>query len=183
MKTKVLTIPNVLTIGRLIFLFPFVFIALDSPIVGAVLAAILAFTDFLDGWIARRFNQTSELGRILDPISDRALFLTTFVVFIATDSIPIWFVVVIGTREALIALGTIIVLFKKKIRLDVTFRGKVSAFAAMAATPSWVLSSETSGIQSNFWTAFAIFCTAIAVPTGYYSLYEYFRAFITHPQN
>ena len=120
MQSKVLTLPNVLTVARLIFLFPFVFIALDSPVTGAVLAAVLAFTDFLDGWIARKFNQTSELGRILDPISDRALFLVSFGVFMATKSIPIWFVVIIGLRELLIVVGTVIVFFAKKIRLDVS---------------------------------------------------------------
>ncbi len=177
MNSRILTIPNVLTIARLIFLGPFIFIALDSPITGAVIAAILGFTDFLDGAIARKFNQTSELGRILDPISDRALFIISFAVFTITGSIPIWFVGIIGLREVLIILGTGIVLIRQKTRLDVTQSGKISAFASMVATPSWVLATKTTGIQSVIWTIFSWVCTLIAIPTGFYSLYEYYRAF------
>ena len=145
--------------------------------VGAVIAAILGFTDFLDGWIARRFNQTSELGRILDPISDRALFVTSFAVFLATQSIPLWFVLVIGIREVLITLGTFYVFLTSKIRLDVSNYGKISAFAAMVATPSWVMSSETIGSLHIFWTILALLCTLIAIPSGYYSILQYWVQF------
>lgn len=176
-KNRILTIPNILTFARLIFLGPFVFIALDNPTAGAIIAAALGFTDFLDGWIARKFHQESELGRIIDPISDRALFVVSFIVFIATGSIPIWYVVVIGTRELLIILGTIFIVAKKQTRLDVTMYGKVSAFAAMAATPCWVLNSESAGTASAIWLALAMVATIIAIPTGYYSIYEYFRAY------
>ena len=174
-KGRILTIPNVLTIARLIFLVPFVFITLDSPFAGAIIAAILGFTDFLDGWIARRFHQESELGRILDPISDRALFLVSFIVFMATGTIPIIYVAIIGLREFLIALGTIAVVVNKRVRLDVTQWGKRSAFAAMAATPSWVMVHETFGNVRFTWLLFAWICTIFAVPAGYYSLIEYLR--------
>lgn len=177
MTNKVLTIPNILTIARLIFLVPFAFIALESPFTGAILAAVLGFTDFLDGWIARKFHQESELGRLLDPISDRALFVISFVVFVATQTIPLWYVAIIGLREVLIIGGTAFVVAKKQTRLDVTLYGKISAFAAMAATPSWVMAHETAGVVHNGWAVFALICTAVAIPTGYYSLIEYFKAF------
>ncbi len=177
MPNRVLTIPNIITIARLIFLVPFVFIALESPVLGAVIAAVLGFSDYLDGWIARRFNQQSELGRILDPISDRALMLTSFITFLAINAIPIWFAVLVGAREIAVVLGTAFIFSKKRVRLDVNHIGKISAFAAMAATPCWVVASETSGTAHVLWTAAALVASAIAIPTGYYSLIEYLRAY------
>ncbi len=177
MTSRVLTIPNILTLARLIFL-PFLFaIALSDPVLAAIIAAFLGFTDFLDGYIARRFNQESELGRILDPISDRALVLTTFVVFTITQSLPLWYVVLVGSREVLITIGTAIVFLSKKIRLDINQVGKVSAFAAMAATPAWVFYFETSEPISNLWLVLAVIGSIITIPSGFISLFKYYQAF------
>lgn len=177
MANKILTIPNILTIARLILLVPFAVIALDNPFLGAIIVAILGFTDFLDGWIARTFNQESELGRLLDPISDRTLFVVSFVVFTITETIPLWYVAIIGLREVIIVIGTTFVVAKKQTRLDVTIYGKISAFAAMAATPAWVLTHETAGSVHTSWAVFALICTSVAIPTGYYSIGEYVRAY------
>ncbi|HMS25580.1 MAG TPA: CDP-alcohol phosphatidyltransferase family protein [Acidimicrobiia bacterium] len=176
-KGRILTIPNVITIARLIFLVPFVFITLNSPITGAIIAAVIGFTDYLDGWIARHFHQESELGRILDPIADRTLTFTSFIVFIVTGTLPLWFAIVVGIRELAVSLGTLVIFRKKTLRLDVNYVGKVSAFGVMAATPSWVMAHEVAGNAHTGWTVFAGICTIIAIPTGYYSLIEYVRAY------
>lgn len=177
MPHKLWTIPNVITIARLVLLVPFVFIALDDPLTGAIFVSVLAATDHLDGWIARRFHQESEFGRILDPISDRTLVLTSFIVFLVVGALPLWFAVLVGFREIAVTLGTAVIYLKKHVRLDVNYIGKVSAFAAMTATPCWVAASETSGTAQTFWTAVAIIASAIAIPAGYYSLFEYVRAY------
>lgn len=175
--TRIKTIPNIITICRLVFLVPFIFIALDDPFVGAIIAAALGATDFLDGWIARKFHQESELGRILDPISDRALMLVSLTVFLIADVLPIWFVVVIGIRELAVTFGTLFIFSKKKVRMDVNYIGKVGAFAAMVATPAWVMSETTHGTVQTLWLWFAIFESIIAIGGGYYSLIEYVKAY------
>lgn len=177
MSQRVWTIPNLLTFFRLTFLPFFVVIALHSPMTGAILAAALGATDFLDGWIARRFNQESELGRILDPISDRALVLVSFIVFIIVGALPLWYVLTVGFREILITLGTIIVFFSKRVRLDINMMGKISAFAAMTATPCWVLQFETHGGVSDFWLGLAVIGSIISIPLGYFSLVQYYQAY------
>jgi cardiolipin synthase len=176
-RSKVWTIPNILTFLRLGCLPIFVYVAVQSPFAGAIFVAVLASTDYLDGWIARRFHQESELGRILDPISDRALVLISFVVFIITGSIPWWYAILVAGREILITIGTLIVFWSHKVRLDVNRMGKVSAFAAMVATPSWVLYSETHGTVKTFWGLVAWISSIITIPTGYYSLVHYYREY------
>lgn len=177
MSHKIWTVPNTITFARLILLVPFVFIAKDNPLTGAIFISVLAATDYLDGLIARRFNQQSELGRVLDPISDRVLVLTSFIVFLVVGALPLWFAVLVGLREVAVTIGTAVIFFKKRVRLDVNYIGKVSAFAAMTATPCWVASNETSGSAHMLWTAAAFIASAIAIPTGYYSLFEYVRAY------
>ncbi len=72
------TVPNYLTFGRLFaaLLFPFVYVMLPHPYsdaVALVLFTVAALTDFLDGWLARRWEQTTAIGRLLDPIADKAM--------------------------------------------------------------------------------------------------------------
>lgn len=172
-----MTVPNILTFLRLILIPVFVVVAFSSPFSAALIIGVLATTDWIDGYIARRFHQESELGRILDPISDRLLTLTGFVTFFAVGAIPLWFVLVVGARELLVSVGTIGIYFQKHIRLDVNYSGKVSAFAAMTATPSWVFVHETHGNVHMAFLFLGVFSTTVAIVTGYYSLYEYLKAY------
>ncbi|MFN8015093.1 MAG: CDP-alcohol phosphatidyltransferase family protein [Acidimicrobiia bacterium] len=179
---RIFTVPNALTVIRTICLIPMVMIGIDHPITAAIIAAFLGATDFLDGYIARRFNQESQLGRIIDPISDRLLLIVSFTLFIYTRSIPMWFVLAVGLRELLITAGTLYVLFKEKVRLDVNKIGKTSAFAAMVATPAWVFFNESSPDISYIWLFVAIVSTLIAVPAGYISIFQYFKQLKTQNQ-
>lgn len=174
---KNFNIPNSLTIARIIFLVPMFIIGLDRPFLGALIAAILGITDFIDGYIARRFNQATALGRILDPISDRLLLISSFALFWITETVPLWFLIIVGTREILVAIGTLIIFIKKLTRPDVNKLGKISAFAAMMATPSWVVVNTHHGLPEKLFLVMAIIETAISIPTGYISLYEYTSIF------
>ena len=70
------TIPNILTIFRFFLVYPIVLLILDSNFLWAILLYVLAaFTDFFDGFIARKFNYISDFGKIADPISDKTLIL------------------------------------------------------------------------------------------------------------
>ncbi len=168
-----LNIPNTLSVIRIIALIPMFIIGLDRPFLGALIAAILGITDFIDGYIARRFNQITKFGRIIDPISDRLLLITSFVLFLITKTVPLWFLVIIGLREILVAIGTIIIFIKKLPRPDVNKLGKISAFGAMVATPSWVVVYTHYGLPEKLFLVLALLSTIVSIPTGYISLYEY----------
>ena len=97
------SVPNILTIARMVALIPIVILLTrDDP--GARWAALAIFalaavTDALDGWLARRMNADSTLGRILDPIADKVLVCGVIVTLTATQEIPVIAALIIVTRE------------------------------------------------------------------------------------
>jgi len=176
MRGPILTIPNVLTFIRLMLTPVFIYVALNEPVAGAIMLAILASTDFIDGYIARKFNQESPLGRLLDPISDRLLTICAFIVFITTDSIPLWFVIIFGLREILVSIGTVIIGLMKKVRLDVNVSGKSSALAAMIAVPAWVFHNEIDNAHFIY-LSIALAGSIVSIVSGYISIYQYAKAY------
>jgi len=73
-----------------------------SLTVAFLLFILASFTDFLDGFIARRYNKVSDLGKLLDPIADKILILGVFLAFLALGRINIWMVIIIMIREFII---------------------------------------------------------------------------------
>jgi cardiolipin synthase len=134
---RVLTIPNVITIVRLCLLPVFVWLLFgeDDRASAAWLLAALGTTDFFDGYIARHFNQVSELGKVLDPVADRLLFFVGIGSILVDGSIPVWFAVAVLAREALVAAATLALAAMGAARVDVTWFGKAGAFALMMSVP------------------------------------------------
>jgi cardiolipin synthase len=109
-----LTIPNALTIGRLVAIVPFAFLAMHGKDRAALILFLVAgLTDTLDGTIARRFGQTSKIGRLLDPLADKLFTGAAFVVLSVfrgdLASIPIWVMVAVLLRDVLILCGSFLV--------------------------------------------------------------------------
>jgi CDP-diacylglycerol--glycerol-3-phosphate 3-phosphatidyltransferase len=101
-----MTVPNRLTIIRLILTLPFV-AALSLQFPGAKLLAFALFilsslTDLADGYIARRFNQITDFGKLMDPLVDKIMTMSAFVCLVSLGSIPAWAVIVILSREFLV---------------------------------------------------------------------------------
>jgi cardiolipin synthase len=104
-----LTIPNLITLGR-ILLVPIVVWAIAS---GAMLAAFLLFvaagvSDAVDGFLAKRLRQTSELGAYLDPLADKALIVSIYVTLGIIGEIPRWLVILVVSRDIMIIGGVIL---------------------------------------------------------------------------
>lgn len=103
------TIPNVITIARLV-LVP---VAIDALLDGRFDIAFWVFliagvSDGIDGWIARRFDQRSELGAFLDPIADKTLLVSIFVVLGLIGILPGWLVILVVSRDVLIVGGVVL---------------------------------------------------------------------------
>jgi cardiolipin synthase len=104
-----LTIPNLITILRL-FLVPVVILALIDRQVGWALAifVLAGLSDGIDGFIARHFNQRSRLGAYLDPMADKLLLVSVFVVLGYMGELPLWLVVAAVSRDALIVAAVML---------------------------------------------------------------------------
>ena len=134
---RVLTVPNVITVVRLSLLPVFVWLLFgrDDRASAAYLLAFIGTTDFFDGYIARHFNQVSDLGKVLDPVADRLLFFVGGGCILIDGSIPTWFALAVLAREVLISAATLGLAAAGARRIDVTWFGKAGAFALMMSIP------------------------------------------------
>lgn len=128
---KILTIPNVLSVSRLFFLIPFFMaISAGNRLLACVWAGLGILSDLLDGFLARKFDQCSNLGRVLDPFVDKVVVLSAGLFLVLSDqyTLPIWFFICLFVREAvLISCSAVIIKRHKKI-LESKRPGKISAF-------------------------------------------------------
>jgi cardiolipin synthase len=112
----------------------------EDRVAAAVLLGVIGSTDFVDGWIARRFDQVSELGKVLDPVADRLLFFVGLGAILIDGSIPVWFAVAVLAREAAVTVGTLALAGLGARRVEVTWFGKAGSFLLMFAVPFFLAS-------------------------------------------
>lgn len=123
------TISNGLSFLRLLLAVPIIFLARDIAIYRWWILALCFFayiTDLSDGFIARHFNQESEFGRIIDPLADK-IFVGVFAIVLTIQSLlPLWFLIVVLGRDALIFSGGIFLKKKKGIVAQSNYTGKIA---------------------------------------------------------
>ena len=153
---KILTAPNAFTLLRLccIPLFVYLLFGLDSRAGAAWLLGGLGATDWVDGWMARRFNQTSEFGKVFDPTADRILFIVAVTAIIIDGSAPLWFCVAVVARELTVGVVmAVATVFFKMQRFDVTWLGKTATFLLMFAFPGFMLGQTSFPAHQGFLVA------------------------------
>jgi cardiolipin synthase len=138
-EDRILTVPNGLTAIRLLCVPVFVLLLARPHRSGwypaALLLAGLGVTDGLDGYVARHFHQVSKLGKVLDPVADRLLLAVAAISIIVVGAIPVWVAVAALSREALVAVGFVVVAAGGGRRMDVQWAGKAGTFALMCTLP------------------------------------------------
>ena len=154
--SRVWTIPNALTVSRLALLPVYVSWMADRRYVaGAWFLGALMFTDWVDGWIARRFDQGSELGKVLDPVADRVIFGVGVVTSIVCGAFPSWFGVLILVREGSIAALMLTATALGMERFPVTVLGKRATFAMMCSVGWLTLGAAGGGWEIARWMGWA----------------------------
>lgn len=140
MGRRVLTVPNAMTCVRLLCipLFLWLLFRAEEPTAAFLLLGALGATDWVDGWVARRFDQGSELGKILDPVADRVLLITAAFALMAYGAVPVWVGVAVLAREAVISIATLALAMAGARRIDVQCVGKTGAFFLMFALPAFL---------------------------------------------
>lgn len=150
LSNRVVTIPNALSALRLLGVPLFLWLVLGPHADGLALVvlAVAGFTDYLDGVVARRFGQSSQLGQLLDPAADRLYILATVVALGVRDIIPIWLAVALPLRDVLLA-PTIPLLRRRGYRpLPVHYLGKAATFNLLYAFPLLLLGAGDSGVAA-----------------------------------
>jgi cardiolipin synthase (CMP-forming) len=180
-RSRVWTIPNVISLVRLAFVPVFLWLlwGRDAPVAAAALLAVLGATDWVDGYIARHFDQGSELGKILDPTADRVLLLAAAIglLFVGLPAAANVVIVLVLIREVVIAVATVALALAGARRIDVVWAGKAGTLAIMFALPLflWADSIDESGVQQFIW--FAGWCFAMSgLALGYYAAAKYVPA-------
>lgn len=184
LESRILTVPNLITVVRLACLPIFVWLLLSEQnrAAASVLLGAVGATDWVDGYIARRFNQTSTLGKILDPVADRLLFFTALVAILIDGCAPAWICWAVLLREVVISVATLVLAALGARRIDVTRAGKTGTFLLMFAFPAFVAGASTfwwapisaevawlfvvPGLVCSYWAA------AMYVPIGRRALRE-----------
>jgi cardiolipin synthase len=145
----ILTVPNAITMVRLLCLPVFVWLVFGAKeqTAAAIVLAVLGATDWVDGYVARRFHQVSTVGKVLDPTADRLLVGTAVVVIIIHHAVPLWFGVITLVREALVGLLVLVLAGLGAARIDVLWVGKAGTFGLMFAYPAFLLGHGTASWQ------------------------------------
>ncbi len=145
-----LNLPNLLTLVRILTIpFFLVFLAYHQYTVALLIFLFGAITDFLDGLAARWMHQETRLGAYLDPVADKLLVFSSYVMLGSIEAIPLWLVIIVVMRDVLILLGFAVIyyLVEEKFEARPTLIGKFSTLLqlltlALALTslyaPSWI---------------------------------------------
>jgi cardiolipin synthase len=143
-SSRVVTVPNLVTLVRLccIPLFLYLLFGLDNRAAAAWLLGGIGATDWVDGYIARRFGQVSDLGKILDPTADRLVFIVGVSAIIVDGSAPLFVAWAVVVREVLVGGAVAVATLAGMKRFDVTRPGKLATFLLMFAMPAFMLGSS-----------------------------------------
>jgi cardiolipin synthase len=139
--TRVWTLPNLLSMVRLAGVPVFLWLVLGPEADAWALALLMVsgVTDYLDGYLARRLNQTSQLGQILDPVADRLYILAVVVGLGIRDIIPWWVALILPLRDLLLWVLVPLLRTRGYSALPVHFLGKAATFNLLYAFPLLLL--------------------------------------------
>ena len=146
MNTLRLNLPTVLTLSRIILIPVFVFTVYRHPLFGAIVFGIASITDFLDGYLARRSDNITKFGIILDPIADKFLVISALIVLVDMERLPAWIAITIIVREFLVT-GLRVVALSKDIVIPAEIGGKIKTTLQIVATLCLILMGSILNID------------------------------------
>lgn len=146
MSIQTFNLPTSLTIMRIIIIPIFLLKAPSNPQFGAFLFLIASITDFLDGYLARKFKQITKLGIILDPIADKILVITALIVLVDIMRVPAWIATVIILREFIITTLRFYALSRGFV-IPVEAAGKAKTVLQMISILLLLIAEEIYGVN------------------------------------
>ena len=171
-----MTVPNIITLGRFMLVPMIVWALLTGQVVLAFAVFLFAgVSDGVDGYIARRFDQHSELGAYLDPMADKALLVTTYVMLGYMEVLPLWLVTLVVSRDMLILGGVLLAsMLGNPVAMQPLFISKANT-AAQIMLALLCLGSLALDLSLPIIHAVAILCvTVLTLASGFAYLRDWF---------
>lgn len=149
---RIWTVPNGLTLTRLAIFAWFLveLFSVGDRFLAAVALSIAGVTDYLDGYIARRFDQASDLGKFLDPAVDRIMTTGTMVAFMVFGALPIWLGALVLAREVVVSVAALVLAARGVREIEVIFIGKLGTFGFMCALPMLLFGHGYGVVEHDF---------------------------------
>ncbi len=164
----VFTLPNYFTILRIILIPLYIFFFLkDELLLSGIIFIISAITDFLDGFIARKYNLVSQLGKILDPLADKLTIISILILLIIKNIVPQCIAWILLFRELFIFISSVIVYISGLNVINPTKIGKISIFLLYVAIAAKLL--EIPYLETILFF--------IVIPMNVYSGFDYIYKF------
>lgn len=154
-----MNLPNILTLLRMLMV-PAVIVcfATNHPLWALFFFLLASATDVLDGYLARKFNQITNFGKVMDPLADKLMLITTLICLYLTGRIPMWVPIVIGVKECTM-ITVAACLYRKDIILPSNFFGKLATVLFTVA----VLMSFFSDTVAPWHTVLLYIATGVAL--------------------
>ncbi len=131
---KILTVPNALTLLRFLLVGLMAYLFVNGYAVWSMLVYLFAAaTDLVDGYIARRFNQISNIGKVMDPVADKLMTITALVCMFFMNYLSTGILVVVIVKESLMVIGGVLIYFVFKKVVYANLFGKIAAAAYFLA--------------------------------------------------
>lgn len=186
MTGSILTVPNIITLCRISIIPVIVIILLHAPgkynsLIAAAIFALASITDFIDGYLARRMNQVTTLGKFLDPLADKLLICVALIMMIPLDRVPPWIAALIIGREILVT-GLRLVAVNQNVVIESSMFAKYKTafqiFAVIALLIHYDYSLAFAGVsfEVNF-HAVGMGLIYVALGITLWTGYDYFRKF------
>src|SRR5512132_3291979 len=175
-SSRVATVPNLISAIRILLIPLFVALIVDpdTTTAGLILFGVVVATDWVDGLVARRTGQVSELGKVLDPVADRLAIAAGLIALAIRGVFPWWAAALILVRDVAVFIVGVAVFWRSEVRIEVRWIGKIATFSLMTAIPfvSWgalgLPLAEAATVIG--WAAFAV-----GIVEYYVAAFDYLR--------
>lgn len=149
---RIVTIPNMISFARLVGVpvFLYLLLGLHATVAALIVLAVGGSSDWVDGYLARRLNQVSRLGEMMDPIADRLYILATLVAFTVSHVVPWSFAIALVARDLMLVVCLLVLRRYGFGPPAVHYVGKTATFILLFAFPVLLLAKVTGGASGFF---------------------------------
>ena len=174
-RSRILTVPNLVSFLRILLVPLFWWVLLGgSPTPAALILVVMGVTDWLDGWLARRLDQVTDLGTLLDPVGDWLMMASAVLGGMIEMLLPVWAGAVILSRSVVVGLWSGWMTARRSA-LDVRMSGKVAITSLYVAIPLFYFSSDLSGLFGTVLEGIAWVAAVVGMALYWWSGILYIR--------